>query len=232
MAVQVELNRQVSTKRAEQAAACQARIEKVTARLQQLEAELASPMAGQITSKDRENLKVLQVRSYKLETCHTGPMRSGLKPHSREAVAVNNCGLSISRFASLWSLQFRSECCSNGRRIMGAEWRRTVARPGALTMKCMSTRHALLPTRAVSKRKEVSLKLETVGKTHRKSLHRSAWNWRRLSVLWIGRMRRPRSSGKCGKACATKLRKRRQRLTNTMRRRCAPGDELIADRAV
>lgn len=61
--VQVGVHQQLAAKRIDQAAACQARIEKAVARLKQLKSELASPMTGQITSKDREDLKKLQVRT-------------------------------------------------------------------------------------------------------------------------------------------------------------------------
>lgn len=57
------MHRRLAAKRVDQASACEARIEKATARLKQLLAELASPMAGQITSKDREDLKKLQVQT-------------------------------------------------------------------------------------------------------------------------------------------------------------------------
>eukprot|EP00892_Ulva_mutabilis_P006487 jgi/Ulvmu1/420/UM001_0427.1 len=59
---QVEEHRQLASKRVDQAAACQARVDKAVARLKQLKSELASPMAGGITAKDREDLKLLQQR--------------------------------------------------------------------------------------------------------------------------------------------------------------------------
>lgn len=62
--MQVEGNRQLAGKREEASSSCQARIERGQIKLKQLEAELATPMAGQATAKDRETLRILQVPSF------------------------------------------------------------------------------------------------------------------------------------------------------------------------